>query len=168
MNQFPVESGIILKFGKGVVFEELDKGRAKGATGLKLVDFVFKHKGKNIFLEVKALPSEKPADDSSKERHKFFLESVKNATLAHNSLVPKCRGSYLFLHLMEEINEDPIGYVILLEPFDSADLLRIRDRVALLLKKETQVEWKKRYAILLGVFNKRTLNYFLSETLTVA
>jgi hypothetical protein len=162
-----IESGMSFLFSDDAAEEKLDSGRADGVVGLKLVDFIFRYKNETIFLEVKGSMNASSSNQKIIRDHKKFLEKVKNGKLAEEELVPKCRGSYLFLHLMDELGESVPAFAVLLEPFDTADLIRIKDKIERLLAKEARTPWKKKYAKLLGVFNRKAINRIFGSTLTV-
>jgi len=162
------ESGMSFSFSADAKDEKIDGGRANGVVGLKLVDFIFRHKNDMVFLEVKGSMNTDFLKPGAKKDHEEFLDKVKNGSLAQEELIPKCRGTYLFMHLMDELDGKIPAFAVLPEPFDTADLMRIKDKMERLIAHEAPKPWKRKYAKLIGVFNRKTLNEVFKHTLTVS
>ena len=78
-----------------------------------------------------------------------FARKLKGKQLIDEELVPKCRDSYCFLHLMKR-DTKPFLYIVVLgtralPTADSALLNVLKDRLLRRLRKETDVEWERMY-----------------------
>ncbi len=140
-----LEGGYEFDFG-AVQVEKLDSEGRSLPIGMSFVDFVVYEESRTILIEVKD-PSQKGA--TAKEREEF-LRQIQQNTLINESLVPKGRDSYTYLHLMNQIRRSLL-YIVILgmekydESFDSALILGFQDRLRQRLNKETEVPWEIKY-----------------------
>ncbi|MBD3286372.1 hypothetical protein GF359_07445 [candidate division WOR-3 bacterium] len=94
--------------------------------GMMLVDFVVEETERTLLIEVK---------DLGKLR----------SNIISNNLVPKCRDSYCYLHLMREDRKKFLYVVLILYKPESPLLMNFADRLRSRLRKETDKPWKREY-----------------------
>lgn len=158
-TQIPVEE-LLFTFPDGVRAEDLDRGGKRGqADGIKLVDLVIEDDGRILLVEVKD-PSHTGALDTERER---FMQAMQTRELLPQ-LAAKARGSYMFLHLMEQ-DTHPMAYVVVLGleacPHDPALLMAFRDRLAHRIRHEGQEPWKREYLTGCAVLTTESWTEFL-------
>ncbi len=138
------EGELLFDFKGCLHVEKLDlRGRSK-PEGMSLVDFVVEESDRCLLIEVKD-PSAK--DVPLKEKQEFICK-LENKEWIYRSLVPKCRDSYTYLHLMER-DDKPFLYLIVLgidlDPKDSALIMNFQDCLRARLAQETDRPWKRKY-----------------------
>ena len=122
---------------------KLDELPKKKPQGMKLVDYWVRYKKKTYLIEIKD-PSHPDAPEKNRMEE---TERIKEKELIAEDLVPKVRGSYTWLHLMEE-DEGPIIYIVLLGIsglHEKIQLLTFKDRLKKKTLNEAGVPWKRRY-----------------------
>lgn len=113
-------------------------------TGFKVVDFVVEEPKRRLLVELKD-PSHSKA--TTKER-KEFAKRLASDQLSHEQLVPKARGSYCFLHLMEQDDKEMVLVVLLAVEqlnHDPALLIALTEKIRKRLLHEATEPWKRRY-----------------------
>lgn len=147
MDKFKAEKKADLEFSfpKDLNWEELDPEGKPLPESMKLVDIVIERENDVLLVEIKD-PSNGRSPDAARAA---YAKKLKDNSLLKHELVPKVRGSYLFLHLLERDNK-PFKYVVLLglDAFDQAMQVGIlsgfRDRLAENVQNEGP-GWKKKY-----------------------
>ena len=113
--------------------------------GMSFVDFVVEESRQKLLVEVKD-PSQMSVPESEKSK---FARKFRGKQLINEELVPKCRDSYSFLHLMEQ-DTKPFLYIVVLgtralPAVGPGELLEFRKRLLVRLGKESDAPWKRRY-----------------------
>ena len=138
------EGELAFDFSGCVSASRLDRQGCPMPQGLKLVDFVVEEKERRLLIEVKD-PEDSRATASSRLD---WAQKLKGGELINGSLVPKARGSYLFLHLMEQ-DDKPLIFIALLGlgkvPLDPALLGPFQDRLRSRLDFEADLPWRRQY-----------------------
>lgn len=91
---------------------------------MKAIDFVVETKRRLLFIEIKD-----PQDpNAQKKNREEFLVKLRSETLIQDSLVPKCRDSFIYEYCFNRV-EKPITYLVLvaLDSLSEADLLNQTD-----------------------------------------
>jgi hypothetical protein len=123
---------------------KLDESGTPMPETMRKVDFLVEETDRVLLIEVKD-----PSDTRAAERGKSdFIQSYKGRKLVNETLVPKCRDSYTYLHLMEE-SIKPLLYVVVISIYEHVpkrelftgltETLRVR------LRKEGKRPWKRQY-----------------------
>lgn len=162
MDKFKAEKNSDLEFSfpKDLVWEELDPEGKPLPEKLNLVDIVIEREHDVLLVEVKD-PSHVRVPENNRT---CYAKSLRDNTVLKQELVPKVRGSYLYLHLMER-DDKPFKYVVLLglDAFDvqiqAGILSGFKDRLVENVQNEGPC-WKKKYiedCVVLSVelWNKR-------------
>jgi len=165
MDKFKTErdSDLEFSFPKDLKWEELDAEGRPLPEKLNLVDIVIERENDILLIEVKD-PSN---GDAPEERRSAYAERLRNNSVLTQDLVPKVRGSYLFLHLLER-DDKPFTYVVLLglDAFDQAMQLGIlagfKDRLVGNIQNEGP-GWKKKYISECAVLSVDMWNRTFSE-----
>lgn len=134
------EGELRFDFAGCVRAEKLDAPERTRPEGMSLVDFVVEEEGQTLLIEVKD-PSDSRAPEAEREA---FVRRLEGNTLIAANLVPKCRDSYTWLHLMRRDGQ-PMVYVVLLGVDDPALLLGFKDRLLARLRQEAEEAWKRLY-----------------------
>ena len=117
-------------------------------------------------IEVKdPLPDSLPTSHRKSVIHRE-LKKIKTDELVNQSLVPKARSSYSFLHLMKR-DSKPFDFIFC----TGADrlgitkelLLNFRDRLTARLRKETSIAWKRQYIRECYVFTEKEWNQYVKQ-----
>ncbi len=156
-----------LKFGfpQDVDVLKLDEEGTVIPQGMSFVDFIVELDDKRYMIEVKDPFHTQATRESSKD----FLKKLKTRELI-SKLVPKCRDSYTYLHLMEKDDKSIIFIVlIVLEPgsiYDN-DLIPMKEHLFDNIQKEMDSPWKRKYINNCFILNltlwKRLFNEFSIE-----
>jgi hypothetical protein len=135
------EGGRRFDFSNARNAEKLDAPGKRIPHGMSFVDFVVETDEETWLIEVKDPPKNAIA---ASEREKF-LSSLQGDALINQHLVPKCRDSYTFLHLMRR-DERPFLYFVLLGlGSEAALMLGLKDRLLKRLRQESDMPWARRY-----------------------
>ncbi len=122
---------------------KLDELPENTPDGMKLADFYFRHKGKSYLIELKD-----PSHPNAVANRKSELKKIKTNGLIKQSLVPKARGSYTWLHLMKK-DDLPIVFIALLGtsalPDHKALLLGFKDELLRKIENEAGTPWCRKY-----------------------
>ena len=128
---------------------------------MKAVDFVVELPDRILFIEVKD-----PNHPCAQQKNvKNFIESLKSDALINESLVPKCRDSYLYELSMGNINK-PVYYYVLIAWDKLTDGLTDLTNT---LTKQIPVEgprennWPNRFIEKCAIMNIETWNLFLTD-----
>lgn len=111
---------------------------------MKLVDFVVEDENRILLVEIKD-----PSDAGTTEKDRqAFAQKLQTKQLVNESLTPKARDSYCYLHLMAQ-DKKPCLLVFLLglealnaEP---ALLMGLRERLLQRVRHESDQPWVRRY-----------------------
>lgn len=148
------EGGFVFDFSRASAWERFDPPGRAVPQGMSMVDFVVEETDRLLLIEVKD-PFPPPGPDPLLPRRaKGGIwprgEGFRIDRLIHQSLVPKVRDSYTYLHLMGR-DEKPVLYVVLLgfdRIFRENDLLVVvKDRLASRLRQEGHLPWKRPYVL---------------------
>jgi hypothetical protein len=138
------EGEIALDFSNAASHFKLDEQGVARPEGMKLVDFVVEDEHRILLVEVKDVSD---AGTTEKDRQDFARKLRANQ-LVNESLTPKARDSYCYLHLMAQDNK-PCLLVFLLgldalntEP---ALLMGLRERLLQRIRRESDQPWVRRY-----------------------
>lgn len=144
MSDAVVEGELEFDFRGAHDVERLDEQGVPMPRGMSLVDFVVEERGRLLLIEVKD-PSQRRA--TAKER-KSFARRMCGEELINETLVPKARDSYTFLHLMRRDGR-PFVFVAVLGvanmPQDKALLVGFKDRLLKRIRQEARDPWKRQY-----------------------
>ena len=147
MDKFKAEKNADLEFSfpKDLTWEELDAEGKPLPESLKLVDIVIERENDVLLVEIKD-----PSNGRSPEvARAAYAKKLSDNSLLKHELVPKVRGAYLFLHLLERDNK-PFKYVVLLglDAFDqvmqAGILTGFKERLADNVQNEG-LGWKRKY-----------------------
>ena len=121
------------------------------------VDFMVEEEDRILLIEVKD-----PSDWSASQRgHNSFSIKIKGKDFVNQELVPKCRETYLYLHLMEK-NHRPIYYIVLISLYEHVDkkgyFIPLQESLRKRLKQEGKTPWVKQYVRHAFVLNMREWN----------
>jgi len=141
-----VERDMVFDFtGCARAYKLDEQGRGRAPQGLKLVDFVVREPNRTLLVELKD-----PSDSRSTPRdRKFYARRLRTGELVIEELVPKCRDTYTYLHLMGE-DDRPFLFVALLGRdrlggVHPGDLVALQDRLRQGLKCEAAEPWQREY-----------------------
>ncbi|MHB1606598.1 MAG: hypothetical protein ACYCTV_09450 [Leptospirales bacterium] len=146
------EGGFLFDFSRSLAWERFDLMGRPVPQGMSLVDFLVEEPERLILIEVKDPFPPPGRGDLFQKRSKGSVwpegEGFRMDRLIHQSLVPKMRDSYTYLHLMGR-DTKPVLYVVLLgldrilQRFDL--LVVIKDRLLSRLGQEGHLPWKRPY-----------------------
>ena len=139
------EGELLFDFQGCLSAEKLDRQRVSLPHGMSLVDFVVEESDRKLLIEVKD-PSQRSVPQNQKGK---FAEKLRSSQLIDQKLVPKCRNSYCFLHLMEQ-DTKPFLYIVVLgtralPTVGLGELIEFRKRLLVRLGKESDLPWKRPY-----------------------
>ena len=121
----------------------LDAAPKSTPQGMKLVDFCFHASGTCYLIEVKDPSHPRAGRNQMRE-----IKKLKGKELINSQLAPKARGSYTWLHLMEE-DTVPIVYIVLLGTsalrIEKPLLVHFQDRLRKQIEQEPGMSWRRRY-----------------------
>jgi len=111
---------------------------------MRKVDFWVEEEERVLLVEVKD-PSDTRTTVKNRED---FIPGLKSGRLVNESLVPKCRDTYTYLHLMQQ-DSKPLLYVVLLSLYEHIPRPEVfgplQARLAARLKKEAKRPWARQY-----------------------
>ncbi|MCL4461845.1 MAG: hypothetical protein M1297_09095 [Nitrospirae bacterium] len=141
------EGDFVLDLSRALRWERFDRAGSPVPQGMSLVDFMVEEQRQTILLEIKD-PFQTP-DHRTGTGGWRRPESFRTDRLIHQSLVPKIRDSYTWLHLMGK-SVKPILFVVLLGfdrifPDSSALLVVFKDRLLARIRREGPELWKVPY-----------------------
>ncbi len=139
-----VEGELCFSFPAHLEVEFFDRRGRSFPHGVRPVDFIVSD-GKTLYqIEVKD-PSCSQVPESERAG---FLKKMRTRELTHEELVPKARGTYTYLHLMER-DDRPMVYVVVIGierlSIQPLLLMQLRDRLAARLRREADEPWKRVY-----------------------
>ncbi|MBM7867159.1 hypothetical protein GTO89_10290 [Heliobacterium gestii] len=138
------EKQLEFDFSRALSVEKLDQPGRILPEGMMFVDFVVETEDAFLLIDVKD-PSHTKA--STQDRLNFVTK-LTSKTLVTKELVPKCRDSYTYLHLMNK-DHKTIIYIVLIcvehLNFDPRLLPVVTSKMAARLKKEGHEPWKRTY-----------------------
>ena len=138
------EGEIALDFSSAAHHFRLDEQGVARPEGMKLVDFVVEDEDRILLVEIKDA-----SDAGTTEKDRLaFARKLQTNQLVNESLTPKARDSYCYLHLMAQ-DKKPCLLVFLLglEALDTepALLMRLRERLLQRVRHESDQPWVRRY-----------------------
>jgi len=143
---------------------EFDKGGVTRAQGLSMVDFIIERDDDILLIEIKDPSNVKvPEAKRSEEYNKH-----KGDECLTKELVPKCRDTFTYLHLME-MDTKPLRYfvVIGIDAFSSQEqsalLSNYTQRLQVGIYNEADQPWKKQYITDSAVFSVEKWNQYFSS-----
>jgi hypothetical protein len=119
--------------------------RQEAPQGMKLVDFAVREANRILLIEVKD-----PCDSLGlPEDARHYARKLRYRSLVREELVPKCRDTYSYLHLMD-VADLPIWFVLVLgvdevQGVGLAELGALQDLLYHCLRCETPTPWARRY-----------------------
>ncbi len=126
---------------------------------MKKVDFLVEETDRILLVEVKD-PSDSQVTATNRDD---FMRRLKSNELVTNNLVPKCRDTYTYLHLMCQ-DDKPLIYVVVLSMYEHTQKPErfgpLQDSLRRGVKKEGPARWERQYVrdcVVLNVagWNKR-------------
>lgn len=151
-----VEGELIFDFSTAKRAEKLDTPGEQIPVGMSFVDFVVDRGRDVLLIEVKD-PSHSEATEKAREE---FIKTLRGKELL-NALVPKCRDSYTYLHLMKE-DTKPFLYIVLIAientSVDVSLLLPLKDKLLSRLRHEAREPWKREYVRDCQILDVQTWN----------
>jgi hypothetical protein len=147
------EGDFVLDLSRANSWERFDRTGSPVPQGMSLVDFLIEEPERRILLEIKD-PLRTPGDFVFPERRGWKggpkrQDMFRTDRMIHESLVPKIRDSYTWLHLMGK-NDKPLLFVVLLGldrlfPVTPGLLGVFKDRLLARIRKEGPDRWKIDY-----------------------
>ncbi len=139
------EGELYFDFRGSLRVQKLDEQGVSLPHGMSFVDFVVEEASQQLLVEVKD-PSQMSVAESEKSK---FARKFRGKQLINEELVPKCRDSYCFLHLMEQ-DTKPFLYIVVLgtralPAVGPGELLEFRKRLLVRLRRESDLPWKRPY-----------------------
>ncbi|WP_041313079.1 hypothetical protein [Heliomicrobium modesticaldum] len=138
------ENQLEFNFTGALSVEKLDQPGQTLPEGMKFVDFVVETEDSVLLIEVKD-PSNTHALQQTRVE---FINRMHSDTLVVKELVPKCRDSYTYLHLMERDGK-PFTYIVLIclenLNFDPRLLPVVTTKLRARLNKEGEQPWRRTY-----------------------
>jgi len=126
---------------------------------MKNVDFVVEESDRILLIEVKD-PSDPRTTETARQS---FVQNLKSKQFVNVTLVPKCRDSYTYLHLMAD-DRKPLVYIVILSLYEHTDrpdlFVGLQERLKLRLRKEGKKKWERQFvqdAVVLNIsmWNRR-------------
>jgi hypothetical protein len=138
------EGQLVFEFPDDVRVERMDGADSPVPETMKKVDFAIEEPERILLVEVKD-----PSDYGTAETNRTdFVRRLKSGPLVNETLVPKCRDTYTFLHLMGR-DAKPLLYVVLISTYDHKESAphfhALKQKLAARLKKEGKLAWKRPY-----------------------
>ena len=137
------EGGLALTIPESLESIALDRMPRK-PQGMKFVDLVLHQESRTLLLEIKD-PAHPNAPAAERQR---FAAALSTDELISQTLTPKARDSYTFLHLMQR-DDRPMLFVVLLgadrELVAPAELDGFRLRLLRRLLREADEPWRRPY-----------------------
>ena len=139
------ERELLFDFQGCLSAEKLDRKGVPLPDGMCFVDFVLEEACLKLLIEVKD-PSEGSVPQNQKGK---FTQKLTGSQLIDQKLVPKCRDSYCFLHLMEQ-DTKPFLYIVVLgtsalPTVGPGELTEFKNKLLSRLRKESGLPWKRLY-----------------------
>jgi hypothetical protein len=151
------EGELVFDFSGCINAQRLDRRGVQIPVGMSFVDFVVEQDKQILLIEIKD-PSHSRATEKARQE---FIRQLSGNELIANHLVPKCRDSYTYLHLMEQ-DTKPFLYIVLIAIEEDSPapplLLALKERLIQRLRHEAEHPWHKHYVEDCTVFNIRTWN----------
>lgn len=156
------------RLSKSLGQQPFDRRLGSKPHGLLFVDFIVDRDSEVFLIEVKDPCSGDIPAIMKQERHNDFVERLRGRKLIDENLVPKCRDTYLFLHLMKQ-DAKPMKFLVLLGlecgNFDPALIGVFQTRLMNRLRKESESPWKRQYVAGCAVFTESSWNSYFPEHL---
>ncbi|MBM3500576.1 MAG: hypothetical protein FJX74_18120 [Armatimonadetes bacterium] len=124
--------------------EKADPEAVELPQDMKFVDFIVEEDTRTLLVEVKD-PSQSPVPERELARYE---SEIQGDALINLKLVPKARGTYTFLHLMQRDTREMVYVVVLgIERLhlDPAHLGPFQGRLSRRLRQETAEPWRRPY-----------------------
>ena len=138
------EGELEFDFSEAVEARRLDEQGVPTPEGMSFVDFIIDVGKEVLLIEVKD-PSHSTTPEQEREK---FYHQLKGNELINKHLVPKCRDSYTFLHLMEKDTKVLLFIVIIAidrRSFDEALLEPVKEKLLKRIRKEAKEPWVRQY-----------------------
>ncbi|MGO9123042.1 MAG: hypothetical protein ACLQPD_36155 [Desulfomonilaceae bacterium] len=111
---------------------------------MKKVDFLVEEQDRILLVELKDI-SDTATTRTNREN---FIRNLKSKNLIHQTLVPKCRDTWTFLHLMD-LDDKPILYIVVITLYENdprpAVFGGLMSELSKRLRKEATKAWQRRY-----------------------
>ncbi len=162
-NKRPIEGELMFDFSSADNVWDFDEsGEHKMSHCMKAVDYIVEWTDEVWFVEVKDPAKTTIPAQYRQQRLDEFMERIQSDTLFSRELGPKCKDSFLFLHLSGNDLNKPLKYHVLvgIESLDSALMIRCAEnlkRVTCFLGPDNNV-WANRYLDATRFFNLTTWN----------
>jgi hypothetical protein len=137
------EGELRFDFSGSIGAERLDEQGVPIPQGMSFVDFTVEEDNRQLLIEIKD-----PADSMATEDERGnFQRSLAGRELINLELVPKCRDSYTYMHLMKRDSKSFLFVVVLGVPqsFDPGLLIPFVERLRERLMKEAKEPWVQPY-----------------------
>lgn len=141
------EGAFLFDFSAASSWERLDEPGRSIPQGMAMADFFVEEPSRLLLIEVKdPFPDAgAPAFRKSENDGRFRIDRI-----IHQSLVPKARDSYTYLHLMGK-DTRPFLYVVLVGfdriGFEPAFGLVMKDRLLSRIRREAHRPWIRDYIV---------------------
>ncbi len=162
-NKRPVEGELMLDFSSAENVWNFDEsGEHKMSHCMKAVDYIVEWPDEVWLVEVKDPAKTTIPAQYRQQRLDEFMERIRSDRLFSRELGPKCKDSFLFLHLNGNILNKPLKYLVLLgvDSIDSAMMIRCAEN----LKRATcflgpdSTSWTNSYLETTRIFNLAAWN----------
>lgn len=140
------EGQLRFDFSGAVKAKKMDGDKSPMPPLMKTVDFLVEEDYRILLVEVKDTSDSKVTVTNRDD----FMRRLKSNELVKNNLVPKCRDTYTYLHLMCQ-DDKPLIYVVVLSMYEHTEKpdffgpLQAKLRTG--LKKEGRHPWKRPYVL---------------------
>ena len=167
MGAILVESELVFDFSSALRAKKFDDENHKMAHCMKAVDFTVEWENEFWLVEVKDPSASEIPSKYKNSAKKEFLNQLKDGNLFSKVLGPKCKDSFLYLHLSKALPDKPLKYFVMVaeDSLDKATLAHLTDR----LKRSTcfagpdNNAWPGTYLESVAVFNEATWNENLGQ-----
>jgi hypothetical protein len=139
-------------------WEQLDKQGVQLPKNMNFVDLVIQQDSHTYLVEIKDFSNNNVPTSRREAVRESDFKKLRTKEFIYDELVPKVRGAFTFLHLMER-DSKPFKYIILLglDQFEGRynlmQLQTFKDRLKARISKETDQNWKRQYVDDCMVFN---------------
>ncbi len=168
MDKIVQEGNLQFDFSKAMRVWEYDRQiSTKMSHCMKCVDFLVEWMEETWLIEVKDPEDPNIPKQYSKREYNRFAAKLKSEELFAQSLGPKAKDTFLYLHLSKELGKKPLKYLVLLglDSFLDSQILPLNTplkRSICFLGPDNSM-WANQYFEAAHIFNIRNWNKYFPE-----